>query len=142
MSEKFSQILKIKKQNLDKIALALSQNRAEARRIEGFISDSTKEIASIKFPKSGEILEIQGSVKLLNLALKQKQNLLERLELVKKSIMHYEHQYKRANLEYEKIKYLQSEELKKHMAKLKRAEQNLLDEFGVIRHSYLKEDES
>ncbi|MEH1009978.1 hypothetical protein QM027_02695 [Campylobacter concisus] len=31
----------------------------------------------------------------------------------KKEVLHYEHKYKNANLEYEKMKYLEKEEFKK-----------------------------
>ncbi|QKF91522.1 flagellar export protein FliJ [Campylobacter sp. CCUG 57310] len=139
MKSKFSQIVKVKKQNLDKISMRLARSRAETVMIEGFIAEANEQIASIKLPQSGQISQMKSSLELLNLARKEKEILTQRLELTKKSIMHYEHQYKNANLEYEKIKYLESEDFKSQIAKIKRAEQNMLDEFGSIRHAYLKE---
>ncbi|MDO5045370.1 flagellar export protein FliJ [Campylobacter sp.] len=142
MKSKFSQIVKVKKQNLDKIAMRLSRSRAEALMIEGFIAEANSQIASISLPKSGEISHIQGSLELLNLARKEKDILTQRLELTKKNIMHFEHQYKNANLEYEKMKYLESEDFKSQIDNIKRIEKNTLDEFGAIRYAYLKEDRS
>lgn len=139
MKSKFSQIVKVKKQNLDKIGMRLARSRAEVVMIEGFIAEANEQIASINLPASGQISQIKSSLQLLNLARKEKEILTQRLELTKKTVMHYERQYKNANLEYEKIKYLESEDFKAQIAKIKRVEQNMLDEFGAIRYTYLKE---
>ncbi|QCD51910.1 flagellar export protein FliJ [Campylobacter sp. RM16192] len=142
MKSKFTQIVKVKKQNLDKIALRLAKSRSEAGMIENFINDANLKIASFKLPSSGEFTELKGSLEFLNLIRKEKDILSQRLELVKKSIMHFEHQYKNASLEYEKMKYLESEEFKVELARIKKLEQNSLDEFATMRYTYLKESES
>ena len=76
----------------------------------------------------------------LNLIRREKDILSQRLELVKKSVMHFEHQYKNANLEYEKMKYLENEDFKKELDRIKKLERNAIDEFATTRYAYLKED--
>lgn len=142
MISKFTSIVKVKKQNLDKIEARLAKSRAEALMIERFIDETNEQINAFEMPKSGDFSQFKGSLELLNLARKEKEILIQRLELVKKSIMHFEHQYKNANLEYEKMKYLENEDYKAQIKRIKKLEQNALDEFATIRHAYLKEDKS
>lgn len=140
MKSKFTQIVKIKKQNLDKIEARLTKSRAEARMIENFIDETNLRIAAFKLPENGEFSQLKGSLELLNLIRKEKEALSAKLELTKKNIMHFEHQYKNANLEFEKMKYLESEEFKKELTRIKKLEQNSLDEFATMRFAYIKED--
>lgn len=140
MKSKFTQIVKVKKQNLDKIAAKLAKTRSEVSAIENFIHETNLQIAAFKLPSSGEFAQLKGSLEFLNLIRREKDILSQRLELVKKSVMHFEHQYKNANLEYEKMKYLENEDFKKELDRIKKLERNAIDEFATTRYAYLKED--
>ena len=49
-----------------------------------------------------------------------------------RKIAHLERQYKVANLEYEKMKYLQTQDFSAQIEKIKKAEAAALDEFATM----------
>ena len=139
MKSKFTQIVNIKKRNLDKIELNLARTRNEAAMIEGFIAQAAEQISKFEMPSSGSAADLRGSLELLG-AMRQEKNLLtERLELMKKNIAHLERQHKAANLEYEKMKYLQAQDFSAQIEKIKKAEAAALDEFATMNFTRQKE---
>jgi len=132
MKSKFTQIVNIKKRNLDKIELNLARTRNEAAMIEGFIAQAAEQISKFEMPSSGSAADLRGSLELLGAMRREKNLLTERLELTKKSIAHLERQYKAANLEYEKMKYLQTQDFSAQIEKIKKAEAAALDEFATM----------
>lgn len=139
MKSKFTQIVNIKKRNLDKIELNLARTRNEAAMIEGFIAQAAEQISKFEMPSSGSTIDLRGSLELLGAMRREKNLLTERLELTKKSITHLERQYKAANLEYEKIKYLQTQDFSAQIEKIKKAEAAALDEFATMNFTRQKE---
>lgn len=139
MKSKFTQIVNIKKRNLDKIELNLARTRNEAAMIEGFIAQATEQISNFEMPSSGSAADLRGSLELLGAMRREKNLLTERLELTKKSIAHLERQYKAANLEYEKMKYLQTQDFSVQIEKIKKAEAAALDEFATMNFTRQKE---
>ena len=125
MKSKFTQIVNIKKRNLDKIELNLARTRNEAAMIEGFIAQAAEQISKFEMPSSGSATDLRGS--------------LERLELMKKNSAHFERQHKVANLEYEKMKYLQTQDFSAQIEKIKKAEAAALDEFATMNFTRQKE---
>ena len=132
MKSKFTQIVNIKKRNLDKIELNLARTRNEAAMIEGFIAQATEQISKFEMPSSGSTIDLRGSLELLGAMRREKNLLTERLELMKKNIAHLERQHKAANLEYEKMKYLQTQDFSAQIEKIKKAEAAALDEFATM----------
>lgn len=139
MKSKFTQIVNIKKRNLDKIELNLARARNEAAMIEGFIAQAAEQISKFEMPSSGSAADLCGSLELLGAMRREKNLLTERLELTKKSIAHLERQYKAANLEYEKMKYLQTQDFSAQIEKIKKAEAAALDEFATMNFTRQKE---
>ena len=133
MKSKFTQIVNIKKRNLDKIELNLARTRNEAAMIEeGFIAQAAEQISKFEMPSSGSAIDLRGSLELLGAMRREKNLLTERLELMKKNIAHLERQHKAANLEYEKMKYLQTQDFSAQIEKIKKAEAAALDEFATM----------
>ena len=132
MKSKFTQIVNIKKRNLDKIELNLARTRNEAAMIEGFIAQAAEQISKFEMPSSGSTIDLRGSLELLGAMRREKNLLTERLKLMKKNITHLERQYKAANLEYEKMKYLQTQDFSAQIEKIKKAEAAALDEFATM----------
>ena len=139
MKSKFTQIVNIKKRNLDKIELNLARTRNEAAMIEGFIAQATYQISKFEMPSSGSAADLRGSLEFLGAMRREKNLLTERLELTKKSIAHLERQHKAANLEYEKMKYLQTQDFSAQIEKIKKAEAAALDEFATMNFTRQKE---
>lgn len=139
MKSKFTQIVNIKKRNLDKIELNLARTRNEAAMIEGFIAQAAEQISKFEMPSSGSTIDLRGSLELLGAMRREKNLLTERLKLMKKNITHLERQYKAANLEYEKMKYLQTQDFSAQIEKIKKAEAAALDEFATMNFTRQKE---
>lgn len=135
MKSKFSQILKLKQR-------ASSLAEAELAKARGFLNQALSEyelakseLLGLKPALKGDGRAMAVSMHLLSLARAVLSQKAEQCELAKKQLAHYEHLYKRAKLEEEKIAYLNEQEIKKAIKKAERLEANLLDEFGVLRHS-------
>ena len=139
MKSKFTQIVNIKKRNLDKIELNLARTRNEAAMIEGFIAQVAEQISKFEMLSSGSATDLRGSLELLGAMRREKNLLTERLELMKKNIAHLERQHKAANLEYEKMKYLQTQDFSAQIEKIKKAEAAALDEFATMNFTRQKE---
>ena len=87
----------------------------------------------------GSATDLRGSLELLGAMRREKNLLTERLELMKKNIAHLERQHKAANLEYEKMKYLQTQDFSAQIEKIKKAEAAALDEFATMNFTRQKE---
>lgn len=110
----------------------MARARNEAAMIEGFIAQTAEQISKFEMPSSGSAADLRGSLELLGAMRREKNLLTERLELTKKSIAHLERQHKAANLEYEKMKYLQTQDFSAQIEKIKKAEAAALDEFATM----------
>lgn len=117
----------------------MARTRNEAAMIEGFIAQATEQISKFEMPSSGSAIDLRGSLELLGAMRREKNLLTERLELMKKNIAHLERQYKAANLEYEKMKYLQTQDFSAQIEKIKKAEAAALDEFATMNFTRQKE---
>ena len=138
MKSKFTQIVNIKKRNLDKIELNLAKKRNEAAIIEGFIAQAANDITAYEIPSGGNFNEMRASLEILKAMRREKELLLERLSLTKKEIVHLEHRYKNANLEFEKMKYLQTQDFNVQMENIKKAETAAMDEFATMKFARVK----
>lgn len=136
MKTKYSSVLKIQKQNLDKAESNLSKARARLRQNELEFELASKQCEELSLPSSGSVQNLKQSLEILGVARAFKENKKEKLILSNKEVSHYQMLYKRANLEYEKIKYLESEELKKIKEKIKKEEEKFIDEIAISRYVY------
>lgn len=134
MTTKFTPVLKVKQRNLDKIEANLAKARARSEALKLEMAEVNKLILEKKFPKSGSASDIQIAIAEHNLLINEKRQVAEDLELNAKTISHFETQYKAAYIEFEKIKYLHDEEIKKYLKRLKTAEAKMLDEIATQRY--------
>ncbi|RDU61709.1 flagellar export protein FliJ [Helicobacter sp. MIT 14-3879] len=142
MKTKFSKILKLKQDILNKIEREIlevnnliSLKKQEILKLNSSINDFTS-------PKEGKLfsdfLAFRELISNIRYKIKEEQNLLEMLESRKIDTLK---RYNTAKIEYEKINYLHLDEVKIMIDKIKRIEQNELDEFGrVLRQKYVKKD--
>ena len=130
MKSKFSSVVRVKKQMMDKIEVRLVAARLNVRRLEASLKAVLDEF---DLPKSGNANDLKGDLELLKIMRDELASYKEQLELAKKEVAHFEHQYKNANLEYEKMKYLEKEDFKREIKRIERAESLALDEFAIIK---------
>ena len=132
MSSIFSKISKINKQKLDKIESELYVIKSAIRSIEDEIEGIYGMIGDLEIPQNGEMKllnSFQQNRKLLN---NQKDMLSNDLNKKNQELSNKQQEYKIAKLEFEKIKYLEEEEIAKRLEKLKKDEQKELDEISNL----------
>ena len=130
MSSIYTKISKINKQKLDKLESELYTIRQTIFKIEEEIRDIYNYINDLKMPQSGDIKllnSFQESKRLLNI---QKDMLFRDLQMKNLELSKKQQEYKESKLEFEKIKYLEEEEVAKKIKKLKKDEAKELDEIS------------
>ena len=118
----------------------MAKKRNEAAIIEGFVAQAANDITAYEIPSGGNFNEMRASLEILKAMRREKELLLERLSLTKKEIVHLEHRYKNANLEFEKMKYLQTQDFNVQMENIKKAETAALDEFATMKFARVKKE--
>ncbi|EDP6838390.1 flagellar export protein FliJ [Campylobacter upsaliensis] len=139
MKSKFNAVIKVKKQQLDKAQTDLNaalQRQKENERLLGLAQEELLNLGSLKGQISSE--ELRANVFMEGVAREALTRAKEKVELSHKEVNHYQFLYKKAHLDYEKIKYLQSEELKAMQKAMQKAEEKFLDELAISR--FLKKD--
>ncbi|EPW6840182.1 flagellar export protein FliJ [Campylobacter upsaliensis] len=134
MKSKFNAVIKVKKQQLDKAQTDLNaalQRQKENERLLGLTREELLNLGSLKGQISSE--ELRANVFMEGVAREALARAKEKVELSHKEVNHYQFLYKKAHLDYEKIKYLQSEELKAMQKAMQKAEEKFLDELAISR---------
>ena len=130
MSSIYTKISKINKQKLDKVESELYVIRQAIFKIEEEIRNIYNYIDNLTIPKNGDIKllnSFQESRRVLNV---QKGMLSSDLQVKNLELSKKQQEYKESKLEYEKIKYLEEEEIAKKLEKLKKDEAKELDEIS------------
>ncbi|TNB55215.1 flagellar export protein FliJ [Campylobacter helveticus] len=142
MKSKFNAVIKVKKQQLDKAQTDLNVAQRRQRENERLLELAQQELlnlGSLKGMISSE--ELKANAFMANVAREALARAKEKVELSHKEVNHYQFLYKKAHLDYEKIKYLQSEELKAMQKALQKAEDKFLDELAISRFFKGEKDE-
>ncbi|WP_270989460.1 flagellar export protein FliJ [Campylobacter upsaliensis] len=142
MKSKFNAVIKVKKQQLDKAQTDLNaalQRQKENEGLLGLAQEELLNLGSLKGQISSE--ELRANVFMEGVAREALARAKEKVELSHKEVNHYQFLYKKAHLDYEKIKYLQSEELKAMQKAMQKAEEKFLDELAISRFFKKDKDE-
>lgn len=134
MKSKYSQVVKVRKQELDKAETNLLHARQRQMANEEALRAANAELQGIVMPKSGNAALLKQTLEFKQIAKNMQDAALEKVELSKKECAHYQNLYKNANLAYEKMKYLETDEIKQKQEALKKAEQKMLDEVAVSKY--------
>ncbi|MDL0094987.1 flagellar export protein FliJ [Campylobacter vicugnae] len=140
MSNQFSQIVKVKEEELNRIEMSLAKSKAMFRELTRSMDAINAEINMSQFPKSGSSSKIQSTIEHQKLLRSQKDKIKEKILLTQKEIVHFEFQYKKAYIELEKVRYMEKEEMQKELKNIKKKEAKNLDELGTMRHSFFNKD--
>ncbi len=132
MKSKFSKIAKVRKQKRDSIEKELLKSQNLEKRLAYKITSLYEEIVAIKIPQNGyfSLLSlVEEQKKILN---RDKKQCEVELKIVSTMTQKLQAEYQKAHVEYEKIKYLEEEELRAVMKKIKQQEQLDLDEISTM----------
>ena len=138
MKTKFSQILKVKQRKVDEIENELMDVRFQKRKTLTRIEEIVKEIEGLKTPQSGSFAEINISHTYLKNLSNQKQSKEQEIIQLDQQIEGIKELYKEANIEFEKIKYLEDLEIAKKLQEIKVQEAKDMDEIANLLHAQKK----
>jgi chromosome segregation ATPase len=129
---KFDALVKLKKLDIDKLTREIIKQNGKIAKANHELLELNEEFKQIEYPKSGNFSLIT-QIKTLQKAL------LHQITLKKEEIEFLENQKNLLNaqlkdkeIEYEKMKYLQAEEIKKIINKLKKDEAKNIDEIALM----------
>lgn len=134
MSGKYSSVVKVRKQELDKAETNLLKAKQRQKANEEALMKANAEYLSLNLPMQGSVELLKQSLEFKEIAKNVKDAAKEKVRLSAQEITHYQHLYKNAHLSYEKIKYLENEEFKELQTKLKKAEQKALDDIATSKY--------
>lgn len=136
MKSKFSSVLKVKKQALEKAENNLNLAKNRQRENEANLELAIQVANSIHLPQSGSVNSLRENLQMQSVAREVKERAFEKVKLSQQEVNHYQILYKKAYLDFEKIQYLEKEELKKMKKELERLKAKTLDEIAVSRFFY------
>ncbi len=129
---KFDQVVKLKKLKAEEVENDLLSLNKQIENEQNKIVKLNEELANIKYPNSGnfsQILQIREMMKAEITQINQIQNGIEELNNQKQII---NKRLKELKLDYEKIKFLQGEEIKKELKKRAQKEAKDMDEIAIM----------
>lgn len=132
MKSQFSKIAKIRKQKRDAIERELMKSQNKERMLTHKIDALYKEIAAVEMPKEGIISVLLMVNEQKSILGREKKHCEQELFVVQRTTKQLQSEYQKAHVEYEKIKYLEEQELQAIMDKIKREEQLYLDEISTM----------
>ncbi|MGI0406604.1 flagellar export protein FliJ [Helicobacter himalayensis] len=136
MDTKFSPILLVRKKALDtQERKILEHNRFIASKQEE-IHHFLTQIAEIELPQGGNYLAYKAVLEVKNMLLAHLEQLHSELSSLKAQRKALEEEYKILNIEYEKMKYLDSKEKEMRLKQLRIAQQRQSDEVALILHHH------
>lgn len=130
MTSKFTPIVKVRQQEMDKIETLLVKARYQKRVLEENLVSLMVQIEQLEEPKSGTIALMSVFMENLTIIRREKNTLEEKLLIKKKEVLQFQEQYKKAHVEYEKIKYLEQKDFEETIKKIKKQEQLDMDEIS------------
>ncbi|MCH5322943.1 MAG: flagellar FliJ family protein [Helicobacter sp.] len=139
MNTKFSQLVKLNKQKMDKVEQSLRKNAQEIFFKHEEVAALIKELSSLQEPKEGvyqNFLNFAHQKEDYRRMIDEKTTEIARL---KKERQQLQELFKIRNIEYEKAKYLNNLELKKMLEDAKRKENKNMDEISVMLYANAKE---
>ena len=132
MKTKYDSVVKFKKQQVDNIEKNLQKINASINDLQSKIDELNKTLLSFNLPN-------KGSFSLLNQIKHQQSIIRDEIANLKNQIVILQNrknellnELKNAKLEYEKMKYLQAEEIKKILKEKKLKEMRDMDEIAIL----------
>ena len=135
MTSKFTAIVRIKKSVMQKAENLLAGARAAIRENKSKIENIKQELLSVNVPTSGTISQMRQTQ--LYKDRYRSALTVEQWRLSQNQLLEQNRKVELTNAmrEYEKFKFLESDELEKHVLKLKKEEAKMLDEVGSITYT-------
>lgn len=131
MKTKFTPIVKFKKSELDKREERVQNLILQLRNQESRLKSEIDLLMHINQPTSGTITEYKSIQLLIHRQREIINEAIQRVEELKEALLLAKKRQQEAYVEFEKYKYLESEEVKKMLKKIKLKETKDLDEVAL-----------
>ena len=135
MKTRFSSLVTLKKSAMDKSERVVQGANADLNSATMALQISYSSLENIQTPETGVMSQMLASRKLLSSQREVIQHNLEWVEFAKTQVELAKKQLKIDMIEHEKFKYLELEEIKKIIKKIKLQEAKDLDEVALMTHS-------
>ncbi len=132
MKSRFSSIVRYKKIKLDEIEANLQEAFSRLNIAKEELEKSIQELKNFPNQTTGIAKDFLANRALLDAEFRLIEKNKKWVAYEKTQIKALQDEYKKAYIEYEKFKYLETEELKELLKKQKQKEQKELDEMAVI----------
>jgi hypothetical protein len=137
MRNKFRNIVKVKKTALNKCENEIAHLNYEKDVLSKKQYKTNEMINLFVLPNSGSFIELQSANTKLSSIRMQMQKIVNDIKATDNKIENKQNEYKYHNIEYEKIKYLEKDEQKKIDEKIKKQEENAINDVTSYMH-YMK----
>lgn len=134
MKNRFTPLVEIKKNQLKKSEEVVTRANIMLQDALYTLDESYVKIDSIATPTSGYVQDFLSKRALLDIQRDVINYNKERVEFCKNQLQDAKLQLKKDNMEFEKFKYLELQEIKKEQQKLKLQESKRLDEVAIMRY--------
>ena len=132
MKTKFDSVVKIKKQEVEKIERNIEKINSSISMLKNKITNLTQSLNSLFFPKNGNFSIIQQVNLQKRFLLNEIKNYENQINILENRKNELTKELKKANIEYEKMKYLQNEEIKKQIKQKRLQEAKKIDEIAIM----------
>lgn len=140
MESRFSAVLKLRKSEVDKVNARLERLNMELTGAREEVAELERKMEAQETPPSGNFALLR-QFKLIIDAYKNELRLHRgRVEMLEHRQADLQREYKERQIEYEKIHYLHTQEIKAKLEAIKVREAKELDEIAVMRHAGRREE--
>ena len=132
MKTQYSSLVKIKKQHLDKMELAVSSCHSTIAQVKEKIEASYTQLRALEIPQDGNF-SIYRQMQLLKHRIQDEIAFNKyNLQMAQNALIKAMQQLKTANIEHEKFKFLETNEVEKVLKAQKLKESKALDEVALM----------
>jgi flagellar biosynthesis chaperone FliJ len=129
---RFTSLVKLKKSNMQKSERLVQQANADLNSAATALKISYDSLKDVEAPESGTMNDFLASRTLLESQRGLIRHNTEWLEYAKKQVQLAKNKLKQDTIEHEKFKYLELEEIKKELKKIKDKESKAMDEVALM----------
>jgi flagellar biosynthesis chaperone FliJ len=138
MRTRFTSLVQIKKDALEKCELDFQQARQNMHNAQNALEQAYISLESNSIPKNGTIGNILANKMIVDVRRREIQEKHKWLDFTKKEIAFLQNKLQMLHMEYEKFRYLELEEIKQILKKQKFEESKEMDEIALAGYN-LKE---
>jgi len=132
MKTKFDDLVKLRKNEIEKIERNIQKINSSIKMLKEKEASLKKELLSFSLPKSGTFSEINQLKQMQYLLKDEIENINSQIDILNSRKKDLLEELKKANIEYEKMKYLQNKEIKKKIKELQLKEAREMDEIAIL----------